>query len=227
MIMGTVGMQSKRGNGRALRAGATRRNDPDRVRRDILDVARQEFATKGLSGARVDEIAARTQTSKRMIYYYYGDKEGLYRSVLEEAYDRLRTAERNLELSGLSPPEALRKLAGFLFDHHSDNPDFVRLVAIENIHHAENLKKSAIITDLNLSAIEIVREFYERGVAQGLFRAGLDPRGIHLTMSALAFYNVANRYTIMNLFKHDMLAPAARAARRTEVIDTVMRFVLK
>lgn len=225
--MGAANVQSRSGKLPDPRAGTRRRNDPDRVRRDILDVARAAFSSKGLSGARVDEIAARTRTSKRMIYYYFGDKEGLYRSVLEEAYATLRAAERNLELTGLSPTDALRKLSGFLFDHHSDNPDFVRLVSIENIHHAENLKQSAIIADLNLSAIEVVREFYERGVAEGVFRSGLDPRDIHLTMSALAFYNVANRYTILNLFKHDMMAPAARQARREVVIDTVMRFVAR
>jgi AcrR family transcriptional regulator len=188
-------------------------------------VARAEFAEKGLSGARVDEIAARTATSKRMIYYYFADKEGLYRAVLEEAYADLRAAERGLNLSGLTPPEALRTLAGFLFDHHSDNPDFVRLVAIENIHRARHLTTSRVVSDLNLSAIALVRELYERGVREGCFRPGLEPRDLHLTMSALAFYNVANRYTIRELFGHDMMTPQARAMRRTVVIETISRYV--
>lgn len=199
--------------------------DPERVRRDILNVAREEFVQKGLSGARVDEIAARTSTSKRMIYYYFTDKEGLYRAVLEEAYARIRGLELTLQLADLGPVEALMQLVGFTFDYHADNPDFVRLVMIENIHHAGHLKTSAMVGNLNLSAIRMVGEIYQRGVETGVFRPGLDPLDIHLTLTAPAFYNVSNRASINVVFGHDMGQPEARTRRRASIIEAVLRFV--
>jgi AcrR family transcriptional regulator len=169
------------------RKAASWTQDPDGVRRNILAVAREEFVENGLSGARVDEIAAKTSTSKRMIYYYFGGKEGLYRAVLEEMYARIRSFERSLDLAALPPKEAIATLAGFTFDYHADNPDFVRMVMVENIHHAKHLASSPEIATLNLSAIDMIREAYERGVADGVFREGLDPIDIHLTISALSF----------------------------------------
>lgn len=197
--------------------------DPEGVRRDILAVARAEFVENGLSGARVDEIAAKTSNSKRMIYYYFGDKEGLYRAVLEEAYARIRTFERSLDLAALPPREAIATLTGFTFDYHADNPDFVRLVMIENIHHGRHLASSARIGDLNLSAIGMIAEIYARGLAEAVFRRGLDPTDIHLTISALSFYNVSNQASIRQVFGHDMAAPQARERRRLSAIDTILR----
>lgn len=200
--------------------------DPEGVRRNILDVARDAFVEFGLSGARVDDIAARTATSKRMIYYYFGDKEGLYRAVLEEAYSRMRQAELSLDLARLPPQEALARLVGFAFDYHADNAYFVRLVMVENIHHARHLKQSDVIGQMNLPAISVVRSIYERGVVEGHFRPDLDPLDIHLTISALGFYNVSNQATIAQVFGHDMSANAARARRRATAVDTVLRFVM-
>lgn len=203
----------------------TWRQDPEGVRRDILAVARREFVEHGLSGARVDDIAAKTSTSKRMIYYYFGDKDGLYRAVLEEAYGKIRALEQSLDLDALAPQPAMQKLAGFTFDYHADNIDFVRLVMIENIHFASHLRQLAKIRDINLSAIDLVAGVYARGVTAGLFRKGLDPVDIHLTMSALSFYNVSNRESIRQVFRHDMAGKATRLARRATMIETVMRFV--
>ncbi len=214
---------------RAARSGKSQSwtQDPDGVRRNILAVARDEFVENGLSGARVDEIAAKTSTSKRMIYYYFGDKEGLYRAVLEEAYARIRTFERSLELTALPPREAIASLTGFTFDYHADNPDFVRLVMVENIHHARHLKSSTKIGELNLSAIDMIAGIYRRGVDDGTFREGLDPIDIHLTISALSFYNVSNRASIHQVFGHDMAAHDARLRRRQSVIDTVLRMLCR
>lgn len=199
--------------------------DPEGVRRDILAVARKEFVEHGLSGARVDDIAAKTSASKRMIYYYFGDKDGLYRAVLEEAYAQIRALEQSLDLDALAPLEAMPKLAGFTFDYHADNIDFVRLVMVENIHFASHLRQLAKIRDINLSAIDLVAGVYARGVAADVFRKGLDPVDIHLTISALSFYNVSNRESIRQVFRHDMAAKAARLKRRVTMIETVMRFV--
>ncbi|CAH1648258.1 TetR/AcrR family transcriptional regulator [Hyphomicrobiales bacterium] len=199
--------------------------DPEGVRRNILEAARLEFVENGLSGARVDEIASRTATSKRMIYYYFGDKEGLYRAVLEEMYERIRSFERGLDLASLEPEEAIALLTGFTFDYHAENPDFVRMVMIENIHHGRHLATSDRISALNLSVIDVIREAYERGVSAGIFRAGIEPIDIHLTISALAFYNVSNRASIQQVFGHDMGAPEALARRRAAAIDTVLRMM--
>lgn len=204
-----------------------KRRDPDAVRQDILAVARAEFVENGLSGARVDDIAARTSTSKRMIYYYFGDKEGLYLAVLEEAYRRVREAELALDRKAIAPIEAMKELAGLAFDYHAANPDFVRLVMVENIHHARHLKRSKLISELNLSAIRTVGAIYNRGVEAGDFRAGLDPLDIHLTFTAPSFYNVSNRATILQVFGHDMAEPGATRRRRASVIDAVMRFVAR
>jgi AcrR family transcriptional regulator len=199
--------------------------DPAGVQRNILEAARIEFSEKGLSGARVDEIAARISTSKRMIFYYFKDKQGLYLAVLEAAYEGIRANERKLDLARLAPEEALATLAGLTFDHHADNPDFVRLVMVENIHHAKHLKISAKISELNLSAIRVMEEIYQRGVASGVFRSGLRPLDIHLTVSALCFYNVSNQATILQVFGHDMADFEARKQRRANVIETVLRSV--
>ncbi|MBZ6078254.1 TetR/AcrR family transcriptional regulator [Microvirga puerhi] len=197
------------------------------MRRNIIAVASAEFVENGLSGARVDEIAAKTATSKRMIYYYFGDKEGLYLAVLEEMYARIRNFERSLDLAALPPREAIAALAGFTFDYHVENPDFVRLVMVENIHHARHLKSSRKIGELNLSAIEMIREVYQRGVGEGLFREGLDPVDVHLTISALSFYNVSNRATIRQVFGYDMGSADALKRRRACVIETVLRLLCR
>lgn len=205
-------------------AGAWTQN-PEGVRRNILDVAKAEFVENGLSGARINEIAARTATSKRMIYYYFNDKEGLYLAVLEDAYAGIRSLERSLDLAALPALDALATLTGFTFDYHADHPDFVRLVMVENIHHARHLKLSAKIGMLNSSALDVMRDLCVRGTAEGAFRADIDPVDIHLTISALSFYNVSNRASILQVFGHDMAVATQRAKRRASVIETVLRFV--
>jgi AcrR family transcriptional regulator len=207
------------------RRAARAKRDPAAVRRDILAVAREEFVEKGLSGARVDDIAARTATSKRMIYYYFGDKEGLYRTVLEDAYSGMRAGETLLDLAGLPPREALARLVAYSFDYHADNPAFVRLVMVENIHHARHLATSKAISGLNAPAIDLLTDIYRRGVADGVFRAGLDPLDLHFTITAPAFYNVSNRASIRQVFGHDMGANDAHARRRASVVEMVLRFV--
>jgi AcrR family transcriptional regulator len=207
-----------------MEAAARRTRDPEGAVEDIIAVARKEFSERGLSGARVDEIAARTKTSKRMIYYYFGGKEGLYCAVLEDAYRRIRTVEAGLKLDGLPPVEALRKLVAFTFDHQVSDPDFVRLVMNENIHRGEHLARSENIQELNWPVIEAVRRICERGRAEGVFRDDLDAVDLHMSISALCFFNVANRHTFSLIFKRDMASPEALAARRRSVEDMVLRY---
>ena len=191
----------------------------------ILDVATSEFAEKGLSGARIDKIAAATRTSKRMIYYYFGSKEGLYLAVLEESYRRMRSIEAQLDLDELPPEDALRRLVGFTFDHHLGNPGYIRLVMSENMERASYLAQSRIIRELNVPAIGAVEKLYARGVAAGVFRAGLDPIDIHASISALTFFNVSNQHTFGLIFKGDTHSEPALATRRGSIIDMLMRFL--
>src|SRR5450755_3512040 len=201
--------------------------DAGRSMADILKVATAEFADKGLSGARVDAIAAATETSKRMIYYHFGSKEGLYLAVLEESYRRIREIESHLNLEDLAPEDALRKLVAFTFDYQHDNEDFIRLVMNENMHRGEYLARSKTIQDLNVPAIEAVRRVYERGVKAGVFRRGVDATDLHMSISALSFFNVANRYTFSLIFKRDLSAPSALRARRDSIVEMIVRFVRK
>ena len=194
---------------------------------NIVEVATKEFADKGLSGARIDEIAALTHTSKRMIYYYFTSKEGLYVAVLEEAYRRIRSIEATLNLDDLEPEAALRKLVGFTFDYQLANPDFIRLVMTENIHNGEFLAQSKTIQQLNVPVINAVKAVYDRGVKAGVFRRGLDAVELHMSISALCFFNVANRHTFALIFKRDMTDPEAMEGRRKNIVEMLARYVRK
>ncbi|MEO8739414.1 MAG: TetR/AcrR family transcriptional regulator [Casimicrobiaceae bacterium] len=202
-----------------------RKNDPDQTRRDIIAVATREFARLGLAGARIDRIADQTKTSKRMIYYYFASKEGLYLAVLEEAYRNLRQIEGGLKLEGLAAEVALQELVGFTFDHHAANTDYVRLIAIENIHEGKHLAKSRTIQDLNVPAIEAAARVLELGRREGVFRSDIEPIDLHMSISALCFHNVSNRHTFSIIFKRDMTSLPALRARRAVVIDTILAAV--
>ena len=204
-----------------------RTNDPERTMANIIDVATREFSEKGLAGARIDVIAEAMRTSKRMIYYYFGSKEGLYIAVLQDAYRRIRHIEAELHLEDLSPEDALRRLVGFTVDYQLANPDFVRLVMTENIHRGEYLAQSKNIRQLNVPAIDGLRKLYDRGVAAGTFRSGLDMIDLHMSISALSVFNVANRHTFSFIFQRDLESPAALIARRDSVMEMVVRFVRK
>jgi AcrR family transcriptional regulator len=208
-------------------ASATPSTEAERTIADIIAIATAEFAEKGLAGARIDEIAERTRTSKRMIYYYFKSKEELYLAVLEEAYRAIRAIEATLDLEHLPPKEALRALVGFTFDYQRANPDFIRLVMNENMHKAEYLKKSANMRALNAPAIDSLRDIYRRGLVDGVFRKGLDPLDLHTSISALAFFNVSNQHTFSLIFDCDMTGEAQVRQRRRNVEDMVLRYVLK
>jgi AcrR family transcriptional regulator len=203
----------------------TRTNDPVRTMAGILEVATAEFAAKGLSGARIDDIASVTQTSKRMIYYYFGSKEGLYIAVLEDAYRRIRQIEQQLQLENLAPEAALRKLVEFTVDYQWRNPDFVRLVMNKNIHRGEFLAQSKTIQGLNIPVIHAVQQVYERGVEQGIFRPNVDPLDLHMTISGLSFFNVSNQHTFSLIFKHSLDNLVNYQMRRDSIIETVIRYV--
>ena len=225
-----MGRQMKTGNDPARRkpkAAPTRTQDPEGTRRNILEIASEEFALNGLSGARIDEIAARTRSSKRMIYYYFGDKEGLYVSALENAYRLVREGEAKLHTEDLPPIEALTRLVEFTFDHHHQHEEFIRMVMIENIHHGQYLDRSDAIRGLNVTAIDHIARIYARGVDDGVFRAGLDPLELHWQISALCFFNVSNRATFSKIFGREIGAPEELARLKRNSVDMVVRFVTR
>ncbi len=210
----------------ANRAGdAERIRDAERTRREILDVALNEFARNGYSGARVDEIAAKTSTTKRMIYYYFGGKEQLYIAVLERAYATARDAERRLDTDHLYPVAAIRTLAELTFDHHESHPDFIALVTSENIHRGEFIAKSRMLAELNTPAVEMLVKILHRGYADGAFTRRVEAIDMHMMISAFCFFRMANRYTFGAIFGVDLLDPGSRAHYRQMVGDLVVSYL--
>jgi AcrR family transcriptional regulator len=203
----------------------SRTNNPERTQADIIRVATEEFAEVGLSGARVDRIAERTHTSKRMIYYYFGSKEGLYRAVLLSYYGKLRSAEAELDLSHLPPMTALQTLVEFTFDYHLENADIVRLVMVENIHKGRNIAELPAVNPLNSSIISAVADICQRGAKEKSMRDKLDAFDLYATIAALSFFNVSNRYTFRAIFGHDMFDPEEVRRRRATVWETIRLYV--
>jgi|1185.fasta_scaffold09559_2 AcrR family transcriptional regulator len=206
-------------------AAPERQRDAERTRNEILEVATSEFAARGYAGARVDEIAARMRTTKRMIYYYFGGKEQLFVAVLERAYVTIRQAEQTVEVDQLDPLSALRRIAELTFDHHESHPDFIRLVSIENIHHARHMAKSPAIANLGTPAIDVLARILERGRAEGVIGREIDAVDLHMVISAFCVFRVANRHTFGTLFERDLLDPALRDRYRVMLGDMVVDYV--
>jgi AcrR family transcriptional regulator len=192
-----------------------RQRDPVRTQAEILDVATREFAEHGYSGARVDEIAERTRTNKRM----------LYTAVLERAYAQIRAAEQTVDVEHLDPVAAIRRLAELTFDHHEAHPDFIRLVSIENIHRAEHMRATGRFADLNSPAIDRIARILERGRAQGSFARAADAVDVHMLISSFCVFRVANRHTWSTLFGRDLLDPTTREHYRTMLGDLVVDYL--
>ncbi|MBT2903283.1 MULTISPECIES: TetR/AcrR family transcriptional regulator [Streptomyces] len=206
------------------RTGA-RTRDAARTQAEILDVATREFARAGYDGARVDEIAAQTRTTKRMIYYYFGGKEQLFTAVLERAYGVIREAEQELDVDHLDPVAAIRRLAELTFDHHERHPDFIRLVSIENIHDAAHIASSEMLASIGSPALDVIRRILEEGQRTGLFRADVDAVDLHAMISSFCFFRVANRHTFGALFGRDLVAPEQREHYRAMLGDMVIAYL--
>ncbi len=208
-----------------MRTAPRRTNDPDRTRRDIVEVATREFAQKGYSGARVDAIASRTRTSKRMIYYYFGSKEGLYLAVLEEAYSSIRRAEATLDLENLPPEAALRTLVGSTFDYYTEHPEFVRLVMNENIMEGVHMARSKAIGKLNVTVIDALRRIVSRGQkARSLSSRYRPDRIAHVDQCARHLQRRQPRHLFDHFQARHGLAPGARQ-EAGEVVEIVLRHV--
>ncbi|MBV9581092.1 MAG: TetR family transcriptional regulator [Chloroflexi bacterium] len=202
-----------------------RQRDAERTRAEILEVATAEFAERGYSGARVDEIAERMRTTKRMIYYYFGGKQQLYIAVLEHAYAQLRDAEQTLDVEHLDPVAAIRELAELTFDHHEAHPEFLRLVAIENIHRAQHIARSAVLTSINTQAVDLIARILRRGQDQGVFLREVDPLDVHMLISAYCVFRVANKHTFNAIFGRDLGERGRRPGYRKMLGDLVVAYL--
>ena len=225
MVDVSVGTGRRRPDAPPSRDGLVPQRDAARTRTEILDVATREFADRGYNGARVDEIATKTRTTKRMLYYYFGSKEQLYIAVLERVYQQIRTAEQALDVDGLDPVDAIRRIAELTFDHHQSHPDFIRLVSIENINRAEHMAKSPRFPGQNASALSLIEQILARGRAQGRFRREVDALDVHMLISSYCVFRVANRHTFNTIFGRDLADPALADRYRTMLGDLVVAYL--
>lgn len=210
---------------RSSRSGSGVSRDPERTQASILAAATEEFTAKGLNGARVDEIARRAGVNKRMIYHYFGDKEGLYLAALEATYAAIRSAEVGLRLADKDPIEGMRELVLFTWHYFIGHPEFLSMLGTENLHRAAYLKKSKKIRDLHSPLIGMIADLLERGAAKGVFRRGVDPVELYISIAGLGWFYMSNRYTLSTIFGRDLTIRAALDARGRHIVDVVLAYL--
>lgn len=199
--------------------------DPERTRAAILRAATAEITAKGLTGARVDAIAERAGVNKRMLYHYFGDKQGLYLAVLEHTYAAIRTAEIGLNLTELDPVAGMRKLVLFTWHYFIDHPEFLSLLATENMNRAAYLKKSKAIRPLHGSLVDLIEALLKRGAQQKIFRDDVDPVELYISIAGLGFFYMSNRHTLSTIFDKNLSAPARLAARGEHIVEVVLAYL--
>ena len=204
---------------------ARKPKEPELNRASLLAAASREFAERGFQGARLEVIASEANITRAMVYYYFGGREGLYLAALEEVYRHIRTSESALDLEGLTPVDAMRKLACFRIDYYVENPLIVALLAIENQHKAEYLKNSKEISARAGISLEPLGAILQQGQAQGIFRPGIDVVELHQIMVSLGMFNVSNQYTFGAIFERDPSSPAQLARTRELACEVVLRFL--
>jgi TetR/AcrR family transcriptional regulator len=199
------------------------RRDPAATRQKLLTAARHEFARSGLAGARVDEIADRAGVNKQLVYHYFGDKDALYLAVLEWVYEEIRTQERKLNLEGMPPQQAIRKLIESSFDHLALHPDFIVLLNDENRNGARHVRASLRIEDMHSPLVSMVSKILAEGVRAGTFRKGVNPVHLYISIAGLSYFFFSNTPTLSAIFGKDLTTRAARLARRRHVVDLVLQ----
>jgi len=207
------------------RSGGTRpqRRDPAGTRNKLLTAARREFADRGLAGARVDDIAARAGVNKQLVYHYFGDKDALYLAVLEWVYEEIREQERKLNLEGLPPEQAIRKLVASSFDHLAAHPDFIALLNDENRGGARHVRHSRKLEAMHSPLVSMVSKILNQGVRAGTFRRGINPVHLYISIAGLSYFFFSNTPTLSAIFGKDLSSPAAKRARRRHVVDLVLQ----
>ena len=198
---------------------------PEANRARILAAAIAEFASRGFAGASMDAIAARTQTTRALINYYFGSKERLYLAVLERVYAEIREAENELELEHLAPVDAIRRIVEFTYDYYVDHEYFVRLVVAENQARGRHMKRFPSLRTLNRPIVDMLGTVIARGQADRTFRPNLDPIDVHMAIAALGMFNVTNQYTFGTLFQRAMGAKGDVPSRRRMVADLILSWL--
>ncbi|HWM48785.1 MAG TPA: TetR/AcrR family transcriptional regulator [Xanthobacteraceae bacterium] len=198
------------------------RRDPDRTREAILVAAQDEFSAKGLAGGRVNVIARKAGANKRMIYHYFGSKEGLYLAALERVYEGLRGEERTMHLDHLAPEVAIRRLVEFNFDYSRAHPELISMINNENLHRARLLRKSRKVRDLHSPLVKLIDDILRRGVAEGVFRPGLDPVDVYITIAAVGFFYLSNNWTLSAIFGRRLDSDAALRRRKRHNVDMIL-----
>jgi AcrR family transcriptional regulator len=196
--------------------------DPERTRARILAAATAEFARYGLGGARVDRIAARAGANKRMLYYYFRDKDNLFLAALEARYAHIRAAERELDLEHLEPREALRRLVEFTWGYFLDHPEFLTLLNSENLHKGRHVRRSRRVPQMHSTLVETLRGVLKRGERAGVFRTGVDPVQLYISIAGEGYFYLSNRYTLAQIFKRDLMSKRALAARARHNSDMIL-----
>jgi AcrR family transcriptional regulator len=196
--------------------------DPERTRQNILEAATAEFAHYGLGGARVDRIAERAGANKRMLYYYYGSKDALFLAVLEASYERIRSAERELDLEHRDPREALKRLVEFTWTYYLEHPEFVTLLNSENLHKGRHVRRSRRVREMHSALIKTLRAILQRGERDGLFRRGVDPVQLYISIAGEGYFYLSNRYTLSRIFARDLMAPRALVGRARHITEMVL-----
>jgi AcrR family transcriptional regulator len=199
--------------------------DPEQTRQRILDAAKAEFSRVGLGGARVDRIALEAGANKRMLYYYFGNKEDLFLAVLEYAYEHIRSAEKGLHLDEVDPTEAIRRLVTFTWNYYLEYPEFLNLLNSENLHQARHLKNSARVRTMHSPFISMIGEILKRGAAAGVFRDDVDPMQLYISIAGLSYFYLGNNYTLSAIFGRDLKAPKAKAERIAHMNEMVLGFL--
>jgi len=199
-----------------------RTRDPERTRANILSAATTEFSAHGFAGASIDAIAARSGANKRMIYHYFGNKRGVWLAALENAYERVRTAELQLHLDELDPEAAMSTLVAFTFDSFIGDRTFINLLNSENLHQARYIKNSSRIKSMHSPLIGMIQEILERGVAQKIFRPGIDPAQLWISIAGLAFFYFSNVFTLSVILDRDLRSTANIRERRAHVVELLM-----
>ena len=199
--------------------------DPEETKRRIMAAAKVEFAKSGLGGARVDVIAARAKSNKRMMYHYFGNKETLFRLVLEDAYADFREAEKALELDAEEPVAALGKLVSFNWNYFLENPEFITLVNSENLHKAKHIKSSKRMQEMSRNFVGRMQALLDRGAEANLFHKNLDAVQMQISVAAIAYHYLTNRYTGSIVFERDLMSAKALKDRLAFNIQTVRRIV--
>ena len=204
-----------------------RQRDADRSQAIILAAARDEFAECGLGGARMDRIAERAGLNKRLIYYYFEDKEKLFQAVLEQAYRDIRDEERQLRLLDLKPAEAVRRLVEFTWNYYLAHPEFLTLLNSANLHKARHLQASRRARQMNSPLIETLAEILERGRKDGSFRGGVDPLQLYVSIAGLSYFYLSNSHTLSAIFGRDLLSSKAKNERLAHMCDVILGYLLR